>query len=205
MRAATYVSTPSVYIRGVHTDRSSFKLYYIHFPTTAIINKSYNPVIFYTLYIMIEMSGFPSSFLIGSKSCQFYWTSSQSYFKHVLAWFFQTDIDWLDLIECIILWRIWCLRGPASLIQQHKQPSRYSTTVTEFIDNYNQLNMFRAIISTILRSTRLCIQLMVQCTGDDTCWWSGYYSLENIWDLKSEWNGRKLRSEKSCNFLLLLS
>jgi len=25
-----------------------------------------------------------------------------------------------------------------------------------FIDNYNQLNMFRAIISPILRSTRLC-------------------------------------------------
>jgi len=26
--------------------------------------------------------------------------------------------------------------------------------------------MFRAIISPILRSTRLCLQLVVQCTGD---------------------------------------
>jgi len=33
--------------------------------------------------------------------------------------------------------------------------------ITNFIDNYNQLNMFRAIISPILRSTRLCLQLVV--------------------------------------------
>jgi len=31
----------------------------------------------------------------------------------------------------------------------------------QFIDNFNQLNMFRAIISFILRSTRLCLQLVV--------------------------------------------
>jgi len=30
-----------------------------------------------------------------------------------------------------------------------------------FIDNYNQLNMFRPIISPILRSTRQCLQLVV--------------------------------------------
>ena len=30
-----------------------------------------------------------------------------------------------------------------------------------FIDNYDQLNMFREIISSILRSTRLCLQLVV--------------------------------------------
>ena len=41
--------------------------------------------------------------------------------------------------------------------------------MTNFIDNYNQLNMFRAIISPILRSTRLCLQLVVQCT-DDAAW-----------------------------------
>ena len=34
-------------------------------------------------------------------------------------------------------------------------------TITNFIDNFNQLNMFRAIISPILRSTRLCLQLVV--------------------------------------------
>jgi len=31
--------------------------------------------------------------------------------------------------------------------------------------------MFRAIISPILRSTRLCLQLVVKCTGDAACWW----------------------------------
>jgi len=30
-----------------------------------------------------------------------------------------------------------------------------------FIDNYDQLNMFRAIISPILWSTRLCLQLVI--------------------------------------------
>jgi len=34
-------------------------------------------------------------------------------------------------------------------------------TITNFIDNYSQLNMFRAIISSILSSTRLCLQLVV--------------------------------------------
>jgi len=32
--------------------------------------------------------------------------------------------------------------------------SLLEATITNFIDNYNQLNMFRAIISPILRSTR---------------------------------------------------
>jgi len=35
-----------------------------------------------------------------------------------------------------------------------------------FVNNSNQLNMFRAIISPILRSPRLCLQLVVQCTDD---------------------------------------
>ena len=39
--------------------------------------------------------------------------------------------------------------------------SQLDATITNFIDNYNQLNMFRAIISPILRSTRLCLQLVV--------------------------------------------
>ena len=39
--------------------------------------------------------------------------------------------------------------------------SQLDTTITDFIDNYNQLSMFRAIISPILRSTRLCLQLVV--------------------------------------------
>jgi len=42
-------------------------------------------------------------------------------------------------------------------------------TITNYIDNYNQINMFRAIISPILRNTRLCLQLVVQCTGDAAC------------------------------------
>ena len=39
--------------------------------------------------------------------------------------------------------------------------SQLDATITNFIDNYNQLNMFRAIISPILRSTRQCLQLVV--------------------------------------------
>ena len=38
-----------------------------------------------------------------------------------------------------------------------------------FINIYNQFNMFRAIISPIFRSTRLCLQLVVKCT-DDAAW-----------------------------------
>jgi len=37
-----------------------------------------------------------------------------------------------------------------------KQPTRCN-----FINNYSQLNMFRAIISPILRSTRLCLEFVV--------------------------------------------
>jgi hypothetical protein len=39
--------------------------------------------------------------------------------------------------------------------------SQLDATTTNFIDNYNQFNMFRAIISPVLRSTRLCLQLVV--------------------------------------------
>ena len=39
--------------------------------------------------------------------------------------------------------------------------SQLDAIVTNFVDNYNQLSMFRAIISPILRSTRLCLQLVV--------------------------------------------
>ena len=39
--------------------------------------------------------------------------------------------------------------------------SQADSTITNSIDNYNQLNMLRAIISSILRSTRLCLQLVV--------------------------------------------
>ena len=38
--------------------------------------------------------------------------------------------------------------------------SQLDATITNFNDNYNQLNMYRAIISPILRSTRLCLQLV---------------------------------------------
>ena len=39
--------------------------------------------------------------------------------------------------------------------------SQLDATITNFIDNFNQLNMFRAIISPILRNNRLCLQLVV--------------------------------------------
>jgi hypothetical protein len=39
--------------------------------------------------------------------------------------------------------------------------SQLDAKITNFIDNYNQFNMFRAIMSPILRSTRLCLQLVV--------------------------------------------
>jgi len=41
----------------------------------------------------------------------------------------------------------------------------------QFINNFNQLNMFWAIVSPILRSTRLCLQLVVHCTDDTAGWW----------------------------------
>ena len=39
--------------------------------------------------------------------------------------------------------------------------SQLDAKITNFIDNYNQLNMFRAMISPILKSTRLCLQLVL--------------------------------------------
>ena len=39
--------------------------------------------------------------------------------------------------------------------------SQLDATITNLIDNYNQLNMFQAMISSILRGTRLCLQLVV--------------------------------------------
>ena len=39
--------------------------------------------------------------------------------------------------------------------------SQLDATITDFTDNSNQLTMFRAIISPILRSTRLCLHLVL--------------------------------------------
>ena len=36
--------------------------------------------------------------------------------------------------------------------------SQLDATITDFVDNYNQLNMFPVIISPVLRNTRLCLQ-----------------------------------------------
>jgi len=41
--------------------------------------------------------------------------------------------------------------------------------ITNLIHNYNQLNTFREMISPILRNARLCLQLVVKCTGDAAC------------------------------------
>jgi len=38
--------------------------------------------------------------------------------------------------------------------------SQLDATITNFIDNYNQLSVFQAIISPILRSTILCLELV---------------------------------------------
>ena len=48
--------------------------------------------------------------------------------------------------------------------------SQLDARITNFIDNYNQLNMFWAIVLPILRSTRLCLQLVVQSTDDAARW-----------------------------------
>jgi len=53
-------------------------------------------------------------------------------------------------------------------LQLYKQPTRYNSN--NFINNFNQLNIFRAIISPILKSTRLCLQLVVKSTDDAACW-----------------------------------
>jgi len=47
--------------------------------------------------------------------------------------------------------------------------SQLDASITNFIDNYKQLNMFRVIISPIRRSARLCLQFVVQCTGGAAC------------------------------------
>jgi len=39
--------------------------------------------------------------------------------------------------------------------------SQLDATITYFTDNFNHLNVFQAIISYILRSTRLCLQLVL--------------------------------------------
>ena len=47
--------------------------------------------------------------------------------------------------------------------------SQIDKKITNFIDNYNQLNMFRAIISPILRNSRLCLQLVLWWNDDTAC------------------------------------
>jgi len=44
--------------------------------------------------------------------------------------------------------------------QYYKKPTRCNNN-NFIIINFNQLNMFRAIISPILKSTRLCLELVV--------------------------------------------
>jgi len=62
------------------------------------------------------------------------------------------------------------------------------------IDDSNQLNMFRAIISPILRSTRLCLQLVVKCSDDPTSWCTGVHQLV----------GSSLHFTTSCKHSLVL-
>ena len=45
--------------------------------------------------------------------------------------------------------------------EEEEEEEDEDATITNFIDSYNQLNMFRAKISPIRRSTRLCLQLVV--------------------------------------------
>jgi len=53
------------------------------------------------------------------------------------------------------------------ITNKNNMNSQLNATITNFIDNYNQLNMFRAIISPILMSTRLCLQLVAMLPAVD--------------------------------------
>ena len=72
---------------------------------------------------------------------------------HYIYWVYTTSYDhrrklWFDVCVTVHHW-------------YSNINSQTDATITYFIDNYSQLNMFRAIISPILRSTRLCLQLAV--------------------------------------------
>ena len=58
--------------------------------------------------------------------------------------------------------------------------SQLDATITNFIDNYNQFNMFRAIISPIIRSTRLC-KLWYNAPGSDVCYIAICVMLTIVW------------------------
>jgi len=53
--------------------------------------------------------------------------------------------------------------------QNWKLPNRCNNN--NFLNNFNQFNIFRALISPILRSTRLCLNLVAKSTDDAACWW----------------------------------
>jgi len=55
------------------------------------------------------------------------------------------------------------------ITQNHSTNNQLDATI-QFISDFNQLNMFRAIISPILRSTTLCLQLVVKCTEEVAFW-----------------------------------
>jgi len=55
-------------------------------------------------------------------------------------------------------WRLWIFYFCVTVRHWYNNiNNQLYATITNFIDNYNQLNMFWAIISPILRSTRLCL------------------------------------------------
>ena len=58
-----------------------------------------------------------------------------------------------------VLFRRFTLRNFDKSKKKKKQPTKLNND--NFINNFNQLNTFRAIISPILRSTRLCLQSML--------------------------------------------
>jgi len=68
--------------------------------------------------------------------------------------------DWTISLDARIWYLIWkfVLHYTCRLYNNINSP-RYNND--NFINNFKQLSMFRAIISPILRSTRMCLQLVI--------------------------------------------
>jgi len=64
------------------------------------------------------------------------------------------------LTNCIYV-RHFLLRIRLGLKFDNNIESQIDATITNIIDNFNQLNMFRTIISPVFRSIRLCLKLVL--------------------------------------------
>ena len=79
--------------------------------------------------------------------------------RHILPTTYYEHVKFMaQIFTQIAVSRNPCMVITYTKVQQYNQPTRCNN---DFINNYNQLNMFREIISPILSSTRLCLQLVV--------------------------------------------